>query len=138
MQGFAVLEKFQISATIYLMGRWMEKGEIPWYDKIFLARKAVDGESLEIELERPRKFKIFSFSVQAAAAWEIVSYLRKIPDTHRQKWCAAFEQQIPLPLEELEGRMLDWSQVRTMHRAGVFFGSNAVSHSVVSHVCLQP
>ncbi len=132
--AFPVLQKYQIPATIYLIGRCMETGEVPWYDKIFLALKAVAGESFEIELERPRKFKIFSFSVQAAAAWEIVSYLRKIPDTHRQKWCAAFEQQIPLPLEELEGRMLDWSQVRTMHRAGVFFGSHTMSHPVVSQL----
>jgi peptidoglycan/xylan/chitin deacetylase (PgdA/CDA1 family) len=132
--AFPVLQKYQIPATIYLIGRCMESGEVPWYDRIFLALKAAPGESLKVELEGPREFRITSPSARGSAAWEMVSYLRSVQDTRRQEWCAAFERQIPLPAGELEGRMLDWNQVGTMHRAGISFGAHTMSHPVVSQL----
>jgi len=132
--AFPVLQKYQIPATIYLIGRCMESGEVPWYDRIFLALKAAPGESLRVELGSPREFRISSPSARVSAAWEMVSYLRSVRDTRRQEWCAAFERQIPLPVEELEGRMLDWNQVGAMHRAGISFGAHTMSHPVVSQL----
>jgi peptidoglycan/xylan/chitin deacetylase (PgdA/CDA1 family) len=132
--AFPVLQKYQIPATIYLIGRCMESGEVPWYDRIFLALKAAPGESLKVELGGAKEFRIGSPSGRVSAAWEMVSYLRRLPNTRRQEWCAAFERQFPLPVEELEGRMLDWNQVGTMHRAGISFGAHTMSHPVVSQL----
>jgi peptidoglycan/xylan/chitin deacetylase (PgdA/CDA1 family) len=35
---------------------------------------------------------------------------------------------------ELEERMLNWDQVREMHRGGVFFGAHTMSHPAVSQL----
>jgi peptidoglycan/xylan/chitin deacetylase (PgdA/CDA1 family) len=132
--AFPVLRKYQIPATIYLVGQCMETGEVPWYDRIFLALKVAPGTLLELGMESPRRFELSSPASRAAAAWEIVSYLRTIPNGRRLAWCAAFERRIPLPRRELDGRMLDWQQVRSMSRAGVFFGAHTMSHPVLSQL----
>ncbi|HKM84433.1 MAG TPA: polysaccharide deacetylase family protein [Candidatus Acidoferrum sp.] len=132
--AFPVLQKYQIPATIYLIGQCMETGEVPWYDRIFLALKVAPAPFLELEMESPRRYGLSSPAARAAAAWGIVSYLRSIPNARRLAWCAAFERRIPLPQRELDGRMLDWQQVRTMSREGILFGAHTMSHPVLSQM----
>ncbi|MBZ5695436.1 MAG: polysaccharide deacetylase family protein [Acidobacteriia bacterium] len=132
--AFPVLQKYGIPATIYLIGRCMETGEAPWYDRIFAALKAAPVTTLDVEMETPRSFVLSSPAARAKAACEIVCYLRTIPDARRRKWCAAFESRVA-PLEsDLSDRMLDWERVRTMHRDGVSFGAHTMTHPAVSRL----
>ena len=68
------------------------------------------------------------------AAEEVISHLRKLPNQARQQYCEQLEQQVPLPLEQLGDRMLTWEQIRTMHRAGLSFGSHTLTHPVISRL----
>lgn len=132
--AFPVLQKYGIPATIYLIGNCMETGETPWYDRIFVALQASSDRVLELDLSEPRRFVLTDPEARAAAAWEIVCYLRSIPDNERRQWCAAFEQGVALPLAQLEGRMLNWEEVHTMQKDGVFFGAHTMSHPSVSRL----
>jgi peptidoglycan/xylan/chitin deacetylase (PgdA/CDA1 family) len=132
--AFPVLQKWQIPATIYLIARCMETGEAPWYDRIFAALQAFPEASLELDLHSPRTFELHSREARLRAALEIISYLRTIPDSQRRNWCARFEARVPTPGAELQERMLNWEQVRAMHRAGVFFGAHTGTHPFVSRL----
>jgi peptidoglycan/xylan/chitin deacetylase (PgdA/CDA1 family) len=132
--AFPVLQKYQIPATVYLIGRCMETGEVPWYDRIFLALKTAPGETLDVHLDATFRFKFQSAQDRVGAAWEIICYLRSIPDDRRRAWCAGFEKEIQLPEAELEGRMLNWDQVRALHQGGISFGAHTMSHPAVSQL----
>lgn len=132
--AFPALRKYGIPATIYLIGRCMETGEAPWYDRIFVALKNAPGETLEVELDCPRRFDLGSAGARLHAAWQIVCYLRSISAHSRRAWCASFEQTVEVRHAELENRMLNWDQVREMHRDGVFFGAHTMSHPAVSQL----
>jgi peptidoglycan/xylan/chitin deacetylase (PgdA/CDA1 family) len=132
--AFPVLQKYEIPATVYLIGQCVETGEVPWYDRIFAALKAAPGVLLELHTDGPRRFELSSRVARAQAAWEIVCYLRTLPDARRRQWCADFERRLPAPQGELQGRMLDWSRVLEMHRGGVFFGVHTMTHPSVSKV----
>jgi peptidoglycan/xylan/chitin deacetylase (PgdA/CDA1 family) len=134
IHAFPVLKKYEIPATIYLIGQCVETGEVPWYDRIFLALKSAPGPSLDAKMDSLRTFELSSPEARVQAAWNIVCYLRTIPDIHRRAWCAAFEGRFQLPQKELEGRMLDWDQVRAMYRGGVFFGAHTMTHPSVSRL----
>jgi len=129
-----VLQKYEIPATIYLIGRSMESGEAPWYDRVFASLAATRVTSLEVDTNGLRQFYLSTPSLRRAAAWEIVCYLRSIPDTERQMWCAEFERRFPPPSELLEGRMLNWDQVRAMRGAGISFGAHTMTHPSVSQL----
>jgi len=132
--AFTVLQKYQIPATIYLIGESMETGECPWYDRIFVALEHAPETHLEVELDSSRQFGLTSPAERRQAAWEIVCYLRTLPDAKRREWCAAFDRRMRPPRVHLENRMLDWSQVRTMQAAGVHFGAHTMTHPSVARL----
>ena len=129
--AFPVLQKYAIPATIYLIGRCMESGEVPWYDRIFVALARVAGATIEVEMDSHRQFDLSTPLLRTEAAWRIVCYLRSISDKHRRDWCAAFDERVRPPSDLLEGCMLNWDQVRTMQRGGISFGAHTMSHPVV-------
>lgn len=132
--AFPVLREYRIPATIYLIGRSMETGEAPWYDRLFAILAAMNDPVLELELDTVRSFILSSRNARLAATWEIVCYLRSIPATERRKWCAKFEARMSVPDACLQDRMLTWDQVRTMQNAGVFFGAHTMTHPSVSQL----
>ena len=132
--AFPVLQRYSIPATIYLIGRCMETGEAPWYDRIFLALQTTGISTLEVNFESPRRFFLSSAEARMEAAWEIVCFLRAIPEGQRRTWCAEMERRLPLTETDLAGRMLDWEQVRAMHHGGVDFGAHTMTHPVVSRL----
>ncbi len=133
-QAFPVLRKYEIPATIYLIARCMETGESPWYDRIFVALDHAPGDSIEVEMDVPRQFALTSVAARRRAAWEIVCFLRTISDASRRQWCQSFEARMQPPQVHLEGRMLDWNQVRSMQASGISFGAHTMTHPSVARV----
>jgi len=99
--AFPILQKYKIPATIYLIGEGVETSEAPWYDRIFAALDAAPGSWLDVELETPRRFPLSSATARASAAWEIVCYLRSIPNVARRRWSLDFETRAKLSREKL-------------------------------------
>jgi peptidoglycan/xylan/chitin deacetylase (PgdA/CDA1 family) len=128
------LDRYKIPATVYLPVYSIETGQVPWYDKIFLALKVYPAEELEITLDGERRFRLDSTAARMRAAAQIIQYLRTIPDSRRKEHCRDIEARVALPDAELKGRMLSWDQIRTMCRSGVVFGSHTMTHPAVSQL----
>ena len=81
----------------------METGEVPWYDKIFVMLSVASEGSLEWEIGSARRFELSSAAKRAQSAWEIVSYLRALPDHKRREWCLSLRATIPAAHEGVAG-----------------------------------
>ena len=132
--AFPILQKYNIPATIFLPVACIETGQVPWYDRVFLALKVFPRNNLEIALEHPRNFSLASLDARIQAAAKIVQYLRTIADDRRKEFCRDLERQVVLPAGELANRMLTWDQVHAMRAAGVIFGSHTMTHPAVSQL----
>jgi peptidoglycan/xylan/chitin deacetylase (PgdA/CDA1 family) len=132
--AFPILKKYELPATIYLIGRCMETGEVPWYDKIFASIAAAKYDSLEVETNGVRLFSLSTLAKRLEAAWDIVCYLRSISDEARKRWCTEFDRKVSPPDHLLEGRMLNWCQIRAMQRFGISFGAHTMNHPVLSQL----
>ena len=129
-----VLRKYRVPATIYLPVDSIETGQVPWYDRIFLALRVFPRDNFEIVLDRPHSFRLGSFESRLRAAAEIIGYLRALPDGLRREFCGALEAQVELPEDELKDRMLTWDQIRSMGREGITFGSHTMTHPAISRL----
>ena len=132
--AFPVLRKYQIPATVFLIADSLETGQVAWYDRVFLALQTLPPGNFEIHLGQLRTFQLSSRQSRLCAALEINAHLRGISNQRRQEFCAGLENRVVLPQEELEGRMLDWNEVRIMRRAGIEFGSHSMTHPVMSRL----
>jgi peptidoglycan/xylan/chitin deacetylase (PgdA/CDA1 family) len=129
-----VLRKYQIPATIFLPVASIEMGQVPWYDRIFLALQVFPKDEFEIVLDRPCSFRLTSFHTRLQAAAEIIQYFRTLSDDRRKEYCGMLEEQVILPQDELKDRMLTWEQIRAMCREGITFGSHTMTHPAVSQL----
>jgi peptidoglycan/xylan/chitin deacetylase (PgdA/CDA1 family) len=133
-EALAILTKYKIPATIYLTAGAIESGDPAWYDKIFLIMLVYPKVTLEIRLDEPRRFILNSSQARIAAAVEIVSKLRRVPNAERLARCVELENQVALPADGLADRMLNWTQVREMQRNGIEFGAHTMTHPAMSRL----
>jgi peptidoglycan/xylan/chitin deacetylase (PgdA/CDA1 family) len=132
--AFPVLQKYGIPATIYLIGRCMQTGEAPWYDRIYLLLHSMTNDTLEVDLESPRRFSLTSTEARFAVAWELIGFLRSISEDRRQVWCEEMERRFPIAKGDISGCMLNWDQVREMRRGGLDFGAHTMTHPAISRL----
>ena len=128
-----VLQRYSIPATVYLIGHCMDTGEAPWYDRVFVQMESAPLQ-FEVALHSPRVFRLPLREDRLAAAWEIVSFLKTIPDASRRAWCTELQRRLPANEAVLAKRMLDWEQVREMSRHGIRFGAHTMTHPAVSQL----
>jgi peptidoglycan/xylan/chitin deacetylase (PgdA/CDA1 family) len=132
--AFPVLQEYGVQATIYLIGKSMQTGEAPWYDRIFAALSVTKMSVVEVELDNPRQFVLSDSAAWFQAAWEIICHLRSISNEARIKWCADFEKRVNVPEAMVRERILTWEQARTMQKAGISFGAHTMTHPAVSRL----
>jgi peptidoglycan/xylan/chitin deacetylase (PgdA/CDA1 family) len=130
--AFPVLQKYSLPATIFVTLDCVETGQVAWYDRVFLAMAVAPSGELQLDLEGPWKFHLNSSQDRLRAAFEVVAYLRALPNCRRRECCALLEKRIGLPQNALSSRVLTWQQIHTMHQAGITFGSHTLTHPVVS------
>ena len=133
-QAFPILQKYDIPATVFLIADALETGEVAWYDRVFVAMQAAPAGDFSIQLDDVRVFQLTSRQSRLLAGFETISYLRSLPNEDRKRFCASLERRVELPRQELENRMMTWSQAETMQNAGISFGSHTVTHPAVSRL----
>jgi peptidoglycan/xylan/chitin deacetylase (PgdA/CDA1 family) len=133
-EALPILTKYKIPATVYLTAGVIESGDPAWYDKIFLTMLVYPKETLEIQLDAPRRFTLQSKQARLAAAVEIVSKLRRVPNAERRARCVELENQVSMPADGLTDRMLNWKQAKEMQQQGIEFGAHTMTHPAMSRL----
>jgi peptidoglycan/xylan/chitin deacetylase (PgdA/CDA1 family) len=131
--AFPVLRKYGIPATVYLIVHSVETGELPWYDRVFLAAQVTDKKFLELDaLGRCSVPK--GRARRLTLGGQMVAQLAQLPNDDRRRCCLELERLVPLPKAERTNRMLDWTAVRTMRKEGISFGSHTLTHANVTRL----
>jgi peptidoglycan/xylan/chitin deacetylase (PgdA/CDA1 family)/CelD/BcsL family acetyltransferase involved in cellulose biosynthesis len=133
--AFPILEKYGLSATIFLTTGALDSQKPLWFERLSLAIKKAPREFVDLELEVPRRFY---FRSQAERLWandQIYGFLRYLPDDERRERLA--EILVTLDFQdtgERNGKMLAWDQVRLLKSKGIDFGGHTVNHPFLSRL----
>ena len=127
-----VLRKHGIPATVFVVTGCIGTGVVPWHDRVLQAFERtrltgfrLPGEDAESALRTPEERHRTAFRALAA--------LKPLPEAERLAEVGRIETGLEIAPEDGASRlMLDWDQVRALHRAGVSIGSHTVTHPILS------
>jgi CelD/BcsL family acetyltransferase involved in cellulose biosynthesis/peptidoglycan/xylan/chitin deacetylase (PgdA/CDA1 family) len=127
-----ILERYGVNATVFLTTGSLDSREPLWFEVLAGALKHTACESLDLELDVPRRFWLRSVGERLQANDGIFALLRRMSDTDRQSALQRILRELDAPCDERRDKMLNWGQVREMRRRGIEFGGHTVTHPFVS------
>lgn len=131
--AFPILEKLGLPATIFLTTGSMDSREPLWFEQLALALKRTAEDSIDLEIDVPRRFSLRTEAERLQANDQIFSVLRCFPDAERRRFLAQILDKLHAPdSSERRDAMLTWDQVRQMKSRGIDFGGHTVTHPFVS------
>lgn len=134
---FPILKQFGVSATIFLATGVIGNAALLWHDQVCRMISQTTVKKLEnfgsvdgYNLENSEGKRL----TQEGVLW----YLRSLNDDVRvtQIACLAHELEVPDTYSD-PNLMLNWQEVKEMHRAGIRFGAHTVSHPILTRLSLE-
>jgi peptidoglycan/xylan/chitin deacetylase (PgdA/CDA1 family) len=133
--AFPILERYGLSATIFLTTGSMDAGDALWFETLALACKRTSREFLDIEIGSGERVWMRTEAERLQANERVFAILRTLPDAERRQWLAGIARQLSIhDGGELKDRMLTWNQVRFMQSRGIDFGGHTVTHPFLSRM----
>jgi len=132
--GFPILKKLGIPATIFLATGGINDQGMLWHDKIFCGFFLAPSSSVRIQ---GRQYPLSNTFQRAIALNEFRSFLRQFPYS---TWSKRVDQLL-LELEVEQGqcwpfvRKLKWEQIKQMQKSQISFGAHTVTHPILT--CLS-
>lgn len=132
--AFPVLKRYGLPATIFLTTGSIDSGEPMWFEVLAGALKETSRESIDLEIDIPRRYWLRSEQERLDANGAIYSLLRQMPDAGRAEWMGRILPELGQKQSMRGGRMLSWDQVRRMKADGIDFGGHTVNHPFLSRL----
>jgi len=133
--AFPVLRDFAVPVTIFLVTGCIDRGELPWPQRLgFLLQTSHQWEvslpwdrerrlPLDSKMNRLQAFQILSRGLERHTASEVERHLGRLSND--------------LKVEPPRDRMLNWDEAREMQATGlVEFGAHTVNHPWMEHLSL--
>jgi peptidoglycan/xylan/chitin deacetylase (PgdA/CDA1 family)/CelD/BcsL family acetyltransferase involved in cellulose biosynthesis len=131
--AFPILRRYGLPATIFLTTGVIDSREPLWFEQLAAAIRQTSKESLDLEVDIPRRFLMRTEAERLASNLEIFGLLRVLNDAERRFWLQDILRQLGASGEPSQGsEMLNWDQIRVMNANGIDFGGHTVSHPFLS------
>src|SRR5262249_28085893 len=108
--AYPVLQRHRVPATIFLVVEGVERGRLPWAERVAYLLQHAEHTRLEISLPEPRVFSLRNQEEKLEALITLLTMLKTCATAVRRR--AVDELEASLPVEPDQGRMLTWEQCR--------------------------
>jgi peptidoglycan/xylan/chitin deacetylase (PgdA/CDA1 family)/CelD/BcsL family acetyltransferase involved in cellulose biosynthesis len=132
-KAFPILKRYGVPATIFLTTGSLDSGEPLWFERLAEAIKHTTRETLDLEIDIPRRVAFGSTEERLAANKTIFACLRRLSDEQRRVHLEAILAELgESPSGKHRNKMLSWDEVRLMNRERIDFGGHTVTHPFLS------
>jgi peptidoglycan/xylan/chitin deacetylase (PgdA/CDA1 family) len=136
--AFPLFKQFEVPATLYVVTDFVDGKCWIWTDiaRFITARSEKNEMGLTIG-DRSIIAKLDGLVSRLAAAGEVNSELKKLPDERKDEILKAFAASMGVTVPELPPPSyapLDWEKVRVLKTGGIDIGSHTVSHPILTNV----
>lgn len=133
--AFPILQRYGLTATIFLTTGAVDTGEPLWFDRLSLAVKKSPHQHVDLELDLPRRFWLRNDGEKLRSRDQLYTYFRGLPEADKRDRLQDVIARLGGKDEgERNGRMLSWDQIRLLRKQGIGFGGHTVTHPFVSRL----
>lgn len=134
--AFPILKKYALSATIFVATGVIGNGAVLWHDRVFDAFRFATVDRTVLQDEELRELSLETVAARERSLQLALDRARELYGPQQSRFVERLEDAFKpaFPADHDRARMLDWEQVREMHRAGIEFGSHTVTHPVLSRI----
>jgi peptidoglycan/xylan/chitin deacetylase (PgdA/CDA1 family) len=133
--AFPILKEFSIPATIFLATDAIETGRILWHDRVFSAFRETKSLHLKAFGVNKRCLSLRNLEEKLYAQDEVLKFLRTLNNKERYLCIKSLEKVLKVSENESRYRiMMNWSEVKEMHKNGISFGGHTITHPILSRL----
>lgn len=132
--AFPILQRYSLPATIFLTTGSVDSRQALWFEQLAEALKKSARESLDLEIDIPRRFWLRTEAERLEANRGIFDLLRRLADVERRQWLEYILRDLAVAIEDRTNKMLTWDDVRLMKAHGIDFGGHTVTHPFLSRL----
>ena len=134
--AFPILKKYGLTATIFIATGVIGTGESLWHDRIFDAFRYTTTKCARLERQMLLELNLESPQAVQQSLDITIGKAKTLWGEARSHFVDEVEHALKPSLPAAPRRMLNWAEIREMHKAGIAFGSHTVTHPILS--CLPP
>src|SRR5438093_9822422 len=127
--AYPILRRYRVPATIFLVAESVERGRLPWPERVAYLLQHTERTRLEISLPEPKTFSVHSQADKLEALASLLTLLKTCEDEARRR--AVEELEAGLLVGPDHGMMLTWEQCRRMAQSGISFGAHTLTHPIL-------
>ncbi|MBN1587678.1 MAG: polysaccharide deacetylase family protein [Candidatus Omnitrophica bacterium] len=130
-----ILNKYGIPATVFVTSGCMQRQEALWTDQVRYLFKHTARTRYEIDLGGRRwKFKMGTLEERYQSSKVFLGQLKKSPNELCRRTLEKFWLDMGVPMQTVweEAKILNWNQVRDLHKLGITIGAHTVNHPPLS------
>jgi peptidoglycan/xylan/chitin deacetylase (PgdA/CDA1 family)/CelD/BcsL family acetyltransferase involved in cellulose biosynthesis len=130
--AFPILQRYGLPATIFLTTGGIDSREPLWFERLALAFKRTERESLDLEADFPRRLWLRTPAERLESNNQTFRLLKNLPDEERRVRLGEILTRLGAYGCERDDKMLTWDQVRYMRARRIDFGGHTVTHPFIS------
>jgi peptidoglycan/xylan/chitin deacetylase (PgdA/CDA1 family) len=131
--AFPILRRLGLPATLYLATGAIGTGRVLWHDRVFVAFRETRAPRMEGVLPGDHAWPLRTVEERLHAQRATLAHLRSLAEADRDRVIERLSASLGVaPVAGAPSLMLDWDEVRTMHRGGIAMGSHTVTHPILS------
>ena len=133
--AFPILRKHGIPATIFLCVNSVERGELPWPQRLGYILQHTERDSISLESSVHGSFSLRTTEDRLKAYRALEEQCKSLRLAELERFITTLGETcaVDVPLD----RMLTWEQIREMRQHGIEFGSHTLSHPHMAFLPLE-